>query len=131
MFKLYVGFRTEDGCRVYVYANGELNPLPLRLDVHSHSPTGFEWGYCGSGPAQLALALCLDCFGVKPRVHTLYHLVMRHILIHLPREVWALSSSTLTELCQTLWSITADDMRELMRQELRGLGEPRPEESGL
>jgi hypothetical protein len=34
--------------------------LPLRLDVMSHSPTGFEWGYGGSGPAQLALALLLD-----------------------------------------------------------------------
>jgi len=26
----------------------------------SHSPSGFEWGYGGSGPAQLALALLLD-----------------------------------------------------------------------
>jgi len=34
--------------------------LPLRLDVMSHSPTGFAWGYGGSGPAQLALALLLD-----------------------------------------------------------------------
>lgn len=28
------------------------------LDVRNHSPTGFAWGYCGSGPAQLALAIC-------------------------------------------------------------------------
>jgi uncharacterized protein DUF6166 len=31
--------------------------LPLRLDLDNRSPTGFEWGYGGSGPAQLALAL--------------------------------------------------------------------------
>ena len=31
--------------------------LPLRLDLANHSPTGFEWGYLGSGPAQLALAM--------------------------------------------------------------------------
>ena len=28
-------------------------PLPLRLDLFNHSPTGFSWGYGGSGPAQL------------------------------------------------------------------------------
>ena len=37
--------------------------LPLRLDLVSHSPTGFEWGYGGSGPAQLALALLMDALG--------------------------------------------------------------------
>lgn len=30
------------------------------LKVANHSPTGFEWGYGGSGPAQLALALLLN-----------------------------------------------------------------------
>lgn len=29
-------------------------PLGLRLDLAAHSPTGPEWGYAGSGPAQLA-----------------------------------------------------------------------------
>lgn len=28
-----------------------------RLDLENHSPTGFEWGYGGSGPAQAALAV--------------------------------------------------------------------------
>ena len=38
----------------------ELNP---RLDLRNHSPTGLEWGYGGSGPAQLALALLADATG--------------------------------------------------------------------
>lgn len=29
-----------------------------------HSPTGFEWGYCGSGPADLALNIL--CLVVEP-----------------------------------------------------------------
>jgi uncharacterized protein DUF6166 len=37
--------------------------LPLRLDLWNHSPTGFEFGYGGSGPAQLALAILADCCG--------------------------------------------------------------------
>ena len=38
----------------------QLNP---RLDLRNHSPDGFEWGYGGSGPAQLALALLCDATG--------------------------------------------------------------------
>jgi len=29
------------------------------LAIVNHSPTGFSWGYSGSGPSQLALALLL------------------------------------------------------------------------
>lgn len=35
------------------------------LRVVNHSPTGFNWGYGGSGPAQLALGLLLDVTGDK------------------------------------------------------------------
>ena len=38
-------------------------PLPPRTDLYNHSPTGFEFGYAGSGPAQLALAILADCIG--------------------------------------------------------------------
>jgi hypothetical protein len=38
-----------------VVVDGE--ELPLRNDLADHSPTGFGWGYGGSGPAQLSLAL--------------------------------------------------------------------------
>ncbi len=30
------------------------------LKVRNHSPSGFNWGYSGSGPAQLSLAILLD-----------------------------------------------------------------------
>jgi len=36
------------------------SPLELRLDLANKSPTGFSWGYLGSGPAQLALAILAD-----------------------------------------------------------------------
>src|ERR1700689_1794915 len=39
------------------------SPLPLRLDLWNHSPTGFEFGYGGSGTAQLAPAILAHCFG--------------------------------------------------------------------
>ena len=37
----------------------ELDP---RYDLAGHSPDGFNWGYNGSGSAQLALALLADTF---------------------------------------------------------------------
>jgi hypothetical protein len=36
-----------------------LDPNPSQL-VYNHSPDGFCWGYGGSGPAQLALAIMLQ-----------------------------------------------------------------------
>jgi hypothetical protein len=38
----------------------ELTHIPF------HSPDGFEWGYAGSGPADLALAILADHFGERP-----------------------------------------------------------------
>jgi hypothetical protein len=31
--------------------------------VYNHSRDGFNWGYYGSGPTQLALAICIELFG--------------------------------------------------------------------
>ena len=42
-----------------VTMDGELLDLTGSLAVWNHSPDGFAWGYGGSGPAQLALAILL------------------------------------------------------------------------
>lgn len=47
----------------YVLLDGKLlSPLPSQL-LHNHSPDGFNWGYGGSGPSQLALAVLLELTG--------------------------------------------------------------------
>lgn len=38
----------------------DARPLSPRSDLVNHSPSGFNWGYGGSGPAQLALAILAD-----------------------------------------------------------------------
>lgn len=65
--KSYSGNRSAPGSvRVFVRNDNEpaalLDPLPSQL-LHNHSPDGFEYGYGGSGPAQLALAILLDYTG--------------------------------------------------------------------
>jgi hypothetical protein len=68
MMSRYVGQRLDpEGCEVYVIRDdGKQYPLPLYTQIRNHSPTGFEWGYNGSGPAQLALAILADHFGPDP-----------------------------------------------------------------
>jgi len=49
----------EDTCGdVEVSLNGLA--LPLHLELVNHSPTGFNWGYSGSGPSQLAFAIIYE-----------------------------------------------------------------------
>lgn len=55
-----VGTLEDDGITIK-----DARPLPLRLDVWKHSPTGFGWGYAGSGPAQLSLAILVEIIGVE------------------------------------------------------------------
>lgn len=43
-----------------VYVDGVPLSPARSLAVFNHSPDGFAWGYGGSGPSQLALALLLD-----------------------------------------------------------------------
>ena len=48
---------------VYVVVDkGLLSPAPSQK-LRNHSPDGFNWGYSGSGPSQLALAILLDFTG--------------------------------------------------------------------
>lgn len=48
-----------------------LDPAPSQA-VFNHSPDGFAWGYGGSGPAQLALAILLHA-GVLPNTALALH----------------------------------------------------------
>ena len=62
--KYYRGRRDDHGTgSVTVVDEGVERPLDPRLDLVNHSPTGLEWGYHGSGPAQLALAMLADATG--------------------------------------------------------------------
>ena len=63
---LYHAKRLTDVGHQPVYKSHMPNGAPIALNprrsqkLYNHSPDGFQWGYGGSGPAQLALALLLD-----------------------------------------------------------------------
>ena len=58
--------RGENGGFIVLKDGKPLSPRPSQ-EVYNHSPCGFNWGYGGSGPAQLALALLLDVTGDKKK----------------------------------------------------------------
>ena len=57
--RVFLGKRAADGEAHVSIQDGEsiteLSPSRSQ-DLYNHSPTGFNWGYGGSGPSQLALA---------------------------------------------------------------------------
>lgn len=58
--------------------------LPGRSQkVINHSPDGFMWGYGGSGPAQLALAICLE-FVTEQRAKAIYQQFKFKTIAQLP-----------------------------------------------
>lgn len=68
-----------------IWLNGnKLSPLPS-LKIRNHSPDGFNWGYSGSGPAQLALAILLSLKGSEiAQEH--YHDFKSKVISQLPQE---------------------------------------------
>src|SRR5947208_17013535 len=89
--KSYRGTRTDQGCDVVVHKDGASRPLVPRNDLRNHSPTGFEWGYGGSGPAQLALALAADVLGDDERAQDLYQRLKFKLIGGLGRAGWTLT----------------------------------------
>jgi len=86
--KTYKGVR--EGCVADVRVNDR--PLNPRLDLWNHSPTGFEWGYGGSGPAQLALALLAEHLGNDDQAVALHQNFKFKVVATLPHDGWTLSS---------------------------------------
>jgi hypothetical protein len=89
----YRGLRTEKTVLVTV-ENVELNP---RTDLRNHSPTGFEWGYEGSGPAQLALAILCDFLQDDRKALEYYQDFKRDILSPIGAQTWTIHSNAITE----------------------------------
>jgi hypothetical protein len=94
-------------------AAGE-RPLRKRLDLFNHSPTGFECGYGGSGPAQLALAILAECLGDDERAVRLHQRYKFRVVGALPRDQhWQLSEADVRS--------TADDLEAKIRRDRLGL----------
>jgi Family of unknown function (DUF6166) len=96
--KCFEGHR--QGHAVIVTVDGR--PLDPRLDLYNHSPTGFEWGYCGSGPAQLALAILAEHLSDDAEALNLYQRFKWAVIVGLPRRRWTLTSHIIEQILQNI-----------------------------
>jgi len=78
------------------------HPLNPRLDLWSHSPTGFEWGYLGSGPAQLALALLADHLNDDEEAVRLHQEFKQVVVANLDRRSWRLTGEQIQRIVNAL-----------------------------
>jgi len=70
MMKIYAGKRTPEGVQITVQTvghNGDAPQVRPLKHVAYHSPSGLEWGYGGSGPADLALSILCDLLDEHPQ----------------------------------------------------------------
>ena len=86
--KIYQGIR--EGYVVEVTVNGR--PLNPRFDLWNHRPTGFEWGYGGSGPAQLALGLLANHLDKDDEAVALHQDFKRTVITGLPHCHWTFTT---------------------------------------
>ena len=90
----YFGRRGPSGANVTIRMPDDPHfpyPLPLRLDLANHSFTGCEWGYCGTGPAQLALALLARATSNDRLALNFHQAFLSEIVAALPNERWTLT----------------------------------------
>lgn len=91
--QLYKGTRTEEGVEVLADER-KLTPV-LSQVVRNHSPDGFNWGYGGSGPAQLALALLIDVGLRHDLARQLYQDFKFRFVASWDRDEWTLAGAEL------------------------------------
>jgi hypothetical protein len=106
--KIYTGYRlpgeqgTAGAALVTVHQEGrQPRPLDPRLDVRRHAD-GLNWGYGGSGPAQLALALAADVLQDDEQARRVYQKLKSRVIGRLPQDGWTLSEEQLQAAIQEM-----------------------------
>lgn len=91
--KHYNGYRILGAPSVIV--NGE--SLAPRFDLCIHDRRGFDWGYGGSGPAQLALALLAECLRSDKDALQIHQAFKWTFVSGLPRDGWLITDDDILE----------------------------------
>jgi len=101
--KTYYGFHDGNSASVFVSNAGQkMMPLALRLDIVNHSPTGFAWGYSGSGAAQLAVAILADWMSCDHAARALHQRFKAAATARLPEKHWSLTDNDLVRIFERM-----------------------------
>ena len=72
-------------------------PLNPRLDLQKQRYTGFDWGFLGTGPSQLALALLADCLDDEDEADSLHQDFASAVVAGLASDGWILTDEEIRE----------------------------------
>jgi hypothetical protein len=91
----YLGRRTSPiGAAAVTVVEGDKNrALDPRFDLRNHSPDGFQWGYPGSGPSQLALALLADALGDDEKALRFYPEFKANTVARITGDSWEMTAA--------------------------------------
>ncbi len=92
-------------------------PLPPRLDLRALSEAGFEWGYVGSGPYQLALAILAEELGDRRALGN-YRSFCENTLARLKLDNWVLEGDQIEKSLQGV--VEVDMTLEELLNKVRG-----------
>lgn len=103
---LYEGHRRSEsgGQEVTVRHEPDGTVIPL-LAIASqrlvnHSPSGLQWGYIGSGPAQLSLALLMDATGDE-RLSLRHYQDFKFMVVANWEDDWSISQDDILDWLDT------------------------------
>ena len=85
--KGYISGNRDRNGEVTIRVDGRRLDPAASLALRNHSPTGFEWGYSGSGPAQTSLAILLDLGASKEDAQKHYQDFKSEFIATQPRHV--------------------------------------------
>lgn len=92
---IYEGYKT-DRFKWFVQKNGSRFRVDASQKIQNHSPDGYSWGYVGSGPSQLSLALLVDAGLDTSRAMALHKLFLWRVV-----SGWDIDGG---------WKITTDEI---------------------
>ncbi len=106
----FAGRRVEgDRAEVWmVRRSHRIDPLP---HIVRHSPTGFEWGFAGSGPADLALALCDAATAGRITDAATYQGVKSALVATIDADEWDLPATRVLDTIARLGEVRAHSLR--------------------
>lgn len=93
-------------------------PLAPRLDLRALSEEGFEWGYVGSGPYQLALAILAHELG-EERALGNYRSFCENSIARLKQDHWVLEGDQIELSLQGV--VEVDMTLEQLLNKVRGI----------
>lgn len=103
----YIGSRVDGEAVVHVEADGKTVPLK---HVGSHSPDGFNWGYEGSGPADLAHSILAHHLAVPHVAPVLYQSFKRDVIARLDQDSgFVLGDAMVSEWLGRRWKNMSED----------------------